>query len=116
MKKLLFLIYLLTHFTLSHANNSLALKYDFKTGDEFVVKVRSYGQGYNKSLFAAGFSINTLNPSSVDFFFEFKPTGKSKKLTEMEVVIRRIVRWHNNRCYDTQIPNSAIDSYEKNVQ
>ncbi|MBS2100226.1 DUF6263 family protein [Carboxylicivirga linearis] len=112
MKKLLFLIYLIAHFAISQANNSKSLKYDFNIGDEFVVKVRSYGLVHNKLSMQSVIYVNELNPTSIDFYFLFQPLSNSRGVTKMKVDIHRVVRWHNNRCYDTQIPNYAIDSYE----
>lgn len=111
MKRILLSIFLLIYFFSAKASQASSLKYDFKIGDEFVVKVRSYGQGYNKSLFG-GYFFSRLNPTSLDFYFKFNPIDKKNDQTEMEVTIQRIVRWRNNRCYDTQIQESPVSSYE----
>ncbi|MBI9065512.1 MAG: hypothetical protein JEZ14_26235 [Marinilabiliaceae bacterium] len=93
------------------ADQPIDLRYDFKVGDEFVVKVCNY------SIIAD--SKGELMPNygnsrtSTEYYFTFRSLEKFADSVKMEVEVNRIILWNKAYCFDTHLSMSPLDDQDR---
>lgn len=87
------------------------LRYDFKVGDEFVVKVCNYAiiadsKGELKPIYGK-------SRTSAEYYFTFRALEKYPDSVKMEVEINRIILWNKAYCFDTHLSMSPLDDQDR---
>lgn len=95
------------------ADQPMNLRYDFKVGDEFVVKVCNYGISIDSK--GTLYSMTGNSGTSVECYYIFRPLVKYPDSVKMAIEVSRMVGWNYDYCFDTHAGFSPLNEWDRQL-